>query len=326
MKKSFLLSALVAAALTVIPQIKAELLIGLTVQNVLIGFDSTTPGTIMSFAPITGVVAGDTLFGIDRRPVAGPNNGVLYGFGVNTTTGTGRIYTLDVGTGVAVPVAVLAADPADTTAPFPFASVNGSAFGVDFNPTVDRLRVVSNTGQNLRINVGNGLTQLDVPLAYAAGDPQFGSIPSVTDVAYSNNFGGATTTTLRGVDSATSPDNLVVFSNPNGGQLTSSLALPFDGSGVSGYDISGLTGTAFFSVTSAAGGPSQLFASGPGGVTFIGFIGGGVSLRGLAALVGAPVTVPENGGTAVSLLVGVLALGLLRWKSLAGTPRQERHS
>ncbi|MBA2623167.1 MAG: DUF4394 domain-containing protein [Chthoniobacterales bacterium] len=311
MKKHLLLSAVVATAFAAISQVKAELLIGLTVQNTLISFDSSTPGTISSSVPIFGVVAGETIFGIDRRPVAGPNNGVLYGFGVNTTTGQGRIYTLDAGTGIAVPVALLFADPADTIPPFPFTTVSGTAFGVDFNPVVDRLRVVSNTGQNLRINVGNGLVQLDVPLAYEAGDINFGDLPNVTSVAYSNNFAGAASTVLRGVDSGQSPDSLDVITNPNGGTLMTSLNLPFNGNDLSGYDISGLTGTPYFSVNSGAGGPSQLFAAGPGGITLTGFIGGSVALRGLAAPVGAPLTVPEAGGTLASLLIGVLGLGFL---------------
>src|SRR5688572_10198098 len=144
----------------------AEPIVALTVQNALIMFDSATPGTVSAPVAVTGLLAGDFLGGIDRRPSLGPNNGVLYGFGVNFTTGAGHIYTLDPLTGGATLVSTLAADPADTTAPFPYTGVSGSAFGVDFNPTVDRLRVTSDTDQNLRINVDNGLVQLDVPLAY----------------------------------------------------------------------------------------------------------------------------------------------------------------
>jgi len=170
--------------------VRAELLIGLTSQNSLISFDSTTPGTISAPVSITGILGGDTLVGIDRRPSTGANNGFLYAFGVNTGTGAGRIYTLNTTTGLATPGFLLTADPADTTAPTPFTTVTGTSFGVDFNPVPDRLRVTSNTGQNLRINVDNGLTQLDVPLAYQAGDPNFGAVPVDTAVAYSNNFGG----------------------------------------------------------------------------------------------------------------------------------------
>ena len=34
--------------------------------------------------------------------------------------------------------------------------LDGTEFGVDFNPQVDRLRVVSNSGQNLRLHPDTG--------------------------------------------------------------------------------------------------------------------------------------------------------------------------
>jgi hypothetical protein len=264
----------------------AEPIVALTIQNALIMFDSATPGIVSAPIAVTGLLAGDFLTGIDRRPSLGPNNGVLYGFGVNFTTGAGHIYTLDPLTGGATLVSTLAADPADTTAPFPFTSVSGSVFGVDFNPTVDRLRVTSDTDQNLRINVDNGLVQLDVPLAYQPGDPLFGLNPVDAAVAYSNNFGGATTTTLRGADAARIPDALVIHSNPNGGLLQFSLALPFDAMGQTSYDISGLTGTPYFAVLPAGIQLSQLYTAGPDGVTLAGNIGGGLPVLGIAAPVG----------------------------------------
>ena len=178
--------------------------------------------------------------------------------------------------------------------------MSGTSFGIDFNPTVDRLRLTSNTGQNLRINVNNGLTQLDVPLAYQAGDPNFGDAPLDIAVAYSNNFGNATTTVLRGVDIGQSSDALVIHTNPNGGLLQTSLSLPFDSRASAAYDISGLTGTPYFAVNGAAGGPSSLFAAGAGGVALTGTVGGGVALIGLAAPVGTPV--PEQGAGGLGLL------------------------
>jgi hypothetical protein len=32
----------------------------------------------------------------------------------------------------------------------------GTSFGFDFNPTVDRIRLVSDSGQNLRLNPNSG--------------------------------------------------------------------------------------------------------------------------------------------------------------------------
>jgi hypothetical protein len=299
------------ATLGICPQLaSAEPITGLTVQNELIFFDSATPGLVWSVS-ITGVAAGDTLVGIDRRPQFGPNNGVLYSVGVDAS-GTGRIYSLDETSGAATLVSTLSADPTDTMAPFPYTTVSGSQFGIDFNPTVDRLRVTSDTGQNLRINVDNGLTNLDGPLAYDSMDANAGLMPADVAVAYSNNFGGAATTVLRGVDIARNTDLLVIHTNPNGGTLASSLVLPFNATMLA-YDVSGFSGTPYFAPTGAGGGSSGLFA----GTNFVGTIGGGVAVRGIAAPVGTPV--PEPGTMA---LVATSLAGLIQARRRRGARTQ----
>jgi len=143
----------------------AELIVGLTTDNRIVTFDSSTPGSATAPLAVTGLTAGDTLVGIDRRPTVGPNNGVLYALGVQGTVG--RLYTIVQGTGVPTLASTLNV------------ALSGGEFGIDFNPTVDRLRVVSNLDQNLRINVDNGVTIVDTPLAYAVGDPNFNSDPSI---------------------------------------------------------------------------------------------------------------------------------------------------
>src|SRR5258705_11725879 len=65
----------VAAALT--PAAGAATVYGLTTTNSLVVFDSATPGTASAALPGTGLVAGDTLVGLDFRPA----NGQLYGLG-----------------------------------------------------------------------------------------------------------------------------------------------------------------------------------------------------------------------------------------------------
>lgn len=289
---------------------QAELIVGLTTANTLISFDSATPGSVASSGAITGLAAGDTLVGIDRRP----SNGVLYAVGVNPGSGSARIYTLNQVTAAATLVATLVADPADATAPTPFTTVTGTSFGMDFNPVVDRLRLVSSTGQNLRINVATGLTQLDVPLAYALGDPNAGDAPVDVAIAYSNNVAGAVSTTLRGVDIGQDADALVVHANPNGGLLTTSLTLPFNATEILGYDVSGLTGTPYFSPTAAGSPVTSLYAAGPGGVTLVGDIGGGETVLDIAAPVGIQQVVPEPGSLllAASGLAGLMGLRLRR--------------
>ena len=149
MRKLLILATMTGVLLVGHTSAIAELIVGLTVQNLLISFDSATPGTVTTIGAVTGLTAGDTLVGIDRRPqalggaVPGPNNGRIYAVGVNPATGSARIYTLNELTGAATLVSTLAADPADATVPFPFTTIAGTSFGVDFNPVPDRLRVVT---------------------------------------------------------------------------------------------------------------------------------------------------------------------------------------
>lgn len=63
------------------------------------------------------------------------------------------------------------------------ANNRGSSFGVDFNPTVDRLRIISDSGQNLRANVDTGATIIDGAINFTPGTPTTG----VTAAAYTNS-------------------------------------------------------------------------------------------------------------------------------------------
>jgi hypothetical protein len=157
-------------------------LLALTDNNTLLRFDSATPATTTSTS-ITNLNTGESVLGIDYRPA----NGLLY-----AVTNQNRLLTINGTSGAATFVANLTADPTDATNPF--TDLNGTSFGVDFNPVPDRLRVVSNTEQNLRINPNNGLVITDAALS--PGNP------SVVASAYQNNFAGTTATTLYGLDDA----------------------------------------------------------------------------------------------------------------------------
>lgn len=200
--------------------------VGVTSDNRIVTFKPATPATLDTNVAITGLQGGETIFGFDSRPA----NGRLYAL-----TDAGRLYTLDAATGVATPGAALAADAADTTAPF--AMLAGTAFGVDFNPTVDRLRVVSDAQQSLRINVDSGATTTDTALNRAGGAAP---LPSVGAAAYARNFVAGGTTTLYDIDIAT--NSLLIQTPPNDGVLTAVAgtldpALTFDLAG--GFDIAG---------------------------------------------------------------------------------------
>ena len=121
------------------------------------------------------------------------------------------------------------------TAPFT-TLLSGTSFGFDFNPTVDRIRVVSNTGQNLRLDPNTGLiAAIDLPL-----NP---GTPAVASAAYTNNFAGATTTTLYVIDAAT--DKLYIQTPPNNGTLVLVGSLGINIGADNGFDIGGRSGKAY---------------------------------------------------------------------------------
>lgn len=263
----------------------AELLVGLTSSNSLIRFDSATPGTVSAPTSISGLQANEQLLGIDYRPA----DQQLYGLGSSS-----RIYSLNTTTGAATQIGSPAAF-----------SLNGSSFGFDFNPTVDRIRVVSNTGQNLRLNPNDGtLSATDTNLAFAAADANAGRVPSVTGSAYTNNFAAATTTTLYGIDSALRV--LATQNPPNNGTLNTVGPLGVNASDQIGFDISGLSGVAFASLV--ANGQSSLYTINlaSGAATLLGAIGSGtLGIRDISAASFAPVPEPT---TYVLLAAGLLAL------------------
>jgi Ca2+-binding RTX toxin-like protein len=178
---------------------------------------------------ISGLGAGVSLVGLDRRPV----DNQLYAFGSDNS-----IYTLDFLTGAATKVSTL-------NTPFFNAGDSLAGVGLDFNPVPDRLRLVNGGDKNFRINVDTGMVadgnpglpgfQPDGTLAYVSGDANFGQNPNIVAVAYSNNIAGATTTTLFGLDATR--DTLVRFDSPNAGTLVTVGALGVDIQDNTNFDI-----------------------------------------------------------------------------------------
>ena len=166
--------------------------------------------------PITGLQSGENILGIDFRPL----NGQLYALGSSS-----RIYTLNLGNGAATVVG----------GQLP-TLLNGTDFGFDFNPTVDRIRVVSNTGQNLRLN------PIDGSISATDGMINPGT-PTISGAAYSDNFAGTTMTSLFVVDHNT--DKLYLQSPPNNGTLVERGPLGIDLTSSNGFDIGSMSNKAF---------------------------------------------------------------------------------
>jgi hypothetical protein len=142
--------------------------------------------------------------GIDYRPA----NGLLY-----VVTSANQFWSVNSTTGVATLV---------STMDNPF---NGGAdYGFDFNPVVDRIRIVGSNGINARYNIDTGALadfnldvagiQYDQSLTYAS---QAGT-PFVVGAAYTNSFNPApNTTVLYVLDRET--NSLYTQSPPNNGVL-----------------------------------------------------------------------------------------------------------
>lgn len=149
----------------------------LTAAGELWKFRAAAPGQPLEHRPLQGLAAGERLVGIDFRVAQGR----LYG-----VASTGALYEIDPARALARRVG-----PAASAVP-----LRGERFGVDFNPTVDRLRLVSDAGLNLRLHPDTGEVvdgdavrpgvQADAPLAFAAaGAP--GAAPQVVAAAYTYN-------------------------------------------------------------------------------------------------------------------------------------------
>jgi hypothetical protein len=175
--------------------------VGLTADQRLVCFRPDRPRLARDIGAVSGLQMDTTLVGIDYRPATGD----LYGVGDQA-----GIYVLD-------PSNASASLVARANVP-----LQGASFGVDFNPAADRLRVVSDTGQNLRINVADGSTTVDGALTNPP-NPATG----VTGAMYTNNDADpATATTLFDVDSAL--DQVSIQSPPNNGTLVATGKLGVD--------------------------------------------------------------------------------------------------
>ena len=233
----------VAAALGFVSSAEAVQITGLTTANTLVSFDSATPGTIISTVPLSGIVGGDAVVGIDYRPI----DGLLIGLGYNSVTGTARVYSITAGVATSINANTL--------------TIGTGLVRVmaDFNPTANALRVTTSaaTGNNLRIpTAGTGALVTDTDLNPAN--------TGIRATAYSrNNAGGGTSgaTTLYEIDgtnNALVTQGSVDFftgsggTSPNTGTLTSVSALTgVTGSTIVGFDIFNAPGTAAASAGTA---------------------------------------------------------------------------
>jgi hypothetical protein len=230
-----------------------------TGQNQLISFNARNPERLRDIQAISGLPAGVSLRGIDFRPKTGD----LYGVGSDNV-----VYRVNPFTGIAI-----AEGPAFTPA------LRGQSFGVDFNPVVDKIRVVSDAQQNLRLNPDEGTVLMQ------DGDLNPG-MPQVVAAGYENSsfsFTQPTATTLHVVDAAS--DTLFTQNPPNNGTLTNPRKLRIDVGLNTGFDVAGATNVGYLTDQSRRGTELYTVDLPTGKTKSLGRIGGGKRLvvTGLAA-------------------------------------------
>jgi hypothetical protein len=238
--------------------------LALTATNQLIRFNSNRANSPLGAAiAITGLQANENILGIDFRPATGE----LFGLG-----STSRLYRINPATGAATQIGATGAF-----------TLTGTSFGFDFNPTVDRIRVVSDTGQNLRLNPNDG--------TLSATDPVLNGAATGADAAgYTNSFGGATTTILYDISSTT--DTLYRQEPANAGTLVTVGALGFDITGVNGFDIANANnvGLAALQLNGVAGSGLYTINLTTGAAAFVSPINTTAAIRGLAIASGSAAT------------------------------------
>jgi hypothetical protein len=203
-------------------------------NNTLNSFDTSNPDNLNAKIPITGLATGQNLVGIDFRP----QNGKLYGI-ASDGMGNAQLYAISIQTGLAVAIGTLGQFVDGVGNPV---AITGSDLGIDFNPTVDRLRIVTSNGLNFRVNPNTGAA-IDSNLSIADVNPDGsinGGTTTVNATAYTNSAPNVTRTTQYTLDSVS--NTLFIQNPPNSGTQISPLVVtlngtPLDFTSVNGFDI-----------------------------------------------------------------------------------------
>lgn len=259
--------------------LKAPLrIVGLTGDGQLVCFSDRKPQRTRVIGTLAGFGGSDSrLIGIDFRP----QDGLLYGVG-----NAGGLYRIDTNTAALTAVGQL------STAPDPAAG----AFGVDFNPAANALRIVASTGQNLRqsfANLGSGnplaATAVDGTLGYTLSATPGPTALGIIGAAYTNNdLAAATATSLFVLDSMLS--QIALQSPANAGFLVATGKLGVTPT-AAGFDIySVLRGN----VTVAQRALAALVVGGQSTLVDVDLLTGAASTRGAVGAMLVDMAVPLN--------------------------------
>ena len=251
----------------------------LTEDQHLIRFSADAPQQVTARRPVRGLAAGEKLVGIDFRVARGQ----LYGL-----SNQGRLVQIEPATGQLSPVG-------DRPLGWPLL---GRHIGIDFNPVADRLRVVTEAGQNLRVHPDTGAMidfdaqapglQADPALAYGEGDALAGQTPRIVAAGYTYNGSNDKLTTNYAIDldrgllvMQGSHENASPVVSPNTGRLRSVGPLGVPGLLAADLDISD-TGNVPLAALRTDRTRLYRIDLDRGTATLIGPIGDGAPLRALA--------------------------------------------
>lgn len=244
-----------------------------TADHRLIKFSANQPQKVLESRPLLGLLGNDVVVGMDFRVA----RGVLYALAQS-----GRLYTVNTATGALQPVAASAAA-------VPLA---GRAVGMDFNPTVDRIRVVNEAGQNFRLHPEtNAVVATDPNVAYDAADARAGQVPQLVAAAYTYNAKNEKITTNYAIDRAAgalvtqgSREGVEPLVSPNTGRLFTVGPLGVGPLQDASFDISDVKNTALAAWSTAAQPRTNLYHLNlsTGQARPLGMVADGGVLRGLA--------------------------------------------
>ncbi len=236
-------------------------------ESTLVEFRSDAPGTTRQ-TEITGLEDSEVVVGLDARPATRQ----LYAL-----TDAGRIYVVDPRSGEATAVG----EPIEP-------ALDGDAFGVDFNPAVDLIRVVSDTGQNLRVEPeGGAVHSEDGRLAFAQDDPNAAESATVVAAGYTRNVDqtglpeAQRSTQLFVLDAGL--DVVAVQDPPNDGVLRTVADLDVELDQTASLDV-GEAGSAFLSFVEAEATRFGTLDLATGEFDEVGEVGGGARLTAITAL------------------------------------------
>jgi hypothetical protein len=262
------------------PAAKEEI-VAVTVSNHLLRFNAGRPQQVRDRKPLQGLREGERLLGIDYRVARGE----LFALGAS-----GQLYKIDVAAARATPVGPPAVLPTE-----------GFEWAVDFNPTVDRIRVANDAGYNLRLHPDTGAVvdgdpntpevQFDGRLHYDTGDANAGKPPRVVAAAYTYNKINDKLTTNYALDGALgtlvhqgTKEGVTPAVSPNTGRLYTVGSLGIGPYAHASFDISDLSNTAYAGVRASGALNTRWYRVdlATGKASFIGTVGGGEALAGAA--------------------------------------------